>query len=708
MLLLKGISSKNKEMFATARDKGELGNELKESEYMKSGLQAFRQKNYVEAAVYWEVVLIINAQNNQARQGLNRARTAMIQSKEEEEQTKQSNINTHLQQGLDAYGSGDILNSLKAWIKILEIDLENKDALDYIVVAKADLTEDDYRSLRSHIDIKDVKQMPDVAVTDTIRLDQSKIQSAADHQSTDKTKLPDGEAVSLSEIDDDPYSIDLEEEEEAITFGGDDDMLEEEEEEAALEPMVDELAVDDDMVDFMEDEPLSPEEDDLDDLDMGEPEMVDELEDDSSLDDEMQDDEFLDDDMLDDELQDEVEAEKIDDIMDLDEALPDDDFEMLDDELDEDFELDDEFVDEEEVEETLAAEYDAAMTDDADADSVQSLVDKYFERGLALYKLRNYEEAIIEWKKIFDIDKNNDQAKEYIEKAITLYEASPFIEEHLSTGKQLLEEGKHEDAIKEFEKILEIDPELDDALAGIDQAKMKLAETVVPARSRTVSLGDEMEPIELTARKFDFMQPKVLITAAAAFIALIGFGIYSFVLQPRAEKNQQIEQQQSQVNARKKIKSKIAMHIGDAEMDMKLKHYTDAIANWSMALALDENNDKIKSGLSQAVKLEKVFKHIKQGDALSSDKNFVGALAKYNDALQIDPDNQIVLDKIIKTQEKKQIYQDAKLRAAKILKQGNVHFDAGDYNKAIAVYRRALKVLPEDSETKELIRASRI
>ncbi|MBN2382803.1 tetratricopeptide repeat protein [bacterium] len=689
-----------RESIQTALTMGQLTEQSKEDDFFKEGLQFFRQKEFAEAAVFWDVVVTLNPQNDQARQGLNKARAAIIQQKEEEEQTTKTKINSYLQEGLDSYGAGNVLKAMENWIKILELSLDNKDALDYIVVAKADLSEADYKKI-GQLYVDRARGTVEKMATETFKLTSDKVNGQAAHpklrvmdsdtgpsnrmteQATDKTTLPMDFGDSIEPDFESPQQAEASDTDDA--FNLDDQYLDTQD------------AATDQNVDAMPDQ--------LADDEMIAEEVVDELQPD-----------FDQDLALDEELQGPIGSDDFDSAFQAGSGEIVTDHEMMEsipfEEKDDNYELDDEFVEEEEEEEALAAEHGAVVGEGADTASVRALVDKYFERGLALYKSRKYEEAIIEWKKIFDIDKNNTQAKEYIEKAITLYEASPFIDEHLVQGKTLFQQGKFEDAISAYEKILDIDPECNEAITGINKARAKLTEVVIPARQTKVK-----KPVEATGPKaipqlpvkkgFDItslFNPKTLagVTGVAFVVALVF--AYLLVYKPMQARKMAEESRLSREKAAKRIEQQVADSLIAAEMHAGLNQLDEAIHSYRQAIALDSTNTKAQEGLATVEKKKQISDCINQAEELVKNKKFDEAVQELEKASALDPGNEKLQERITGIQNSKTMYLDTKVKVNKFIERGDALFNEGKYVDAIQMYRAGLKFIPDDPEVREAIR----
>jgi len=188
-------------------------------------------------------------------------------------------------------------------------------------------------------------------------------------------------------------------------------------------------------------------------------------------------------------------------------------------------------------------------------------------------------------------------------------------------------------------------------------------------------------------------------------LLIIALG-YVLIIQPKQEAKRLQEEKIRNEQAMKELEAQIVAHLADADLNMNLRNYSKAQTAYQKALSLDQNNEKAKEGLVQATKFEGIFKLVQQGDDLQKSKNYDEAVQIYESALEKDPENAIIQDKIKESEERKVAYIEMKARVDKILEQGKSHYDEGDYNQAIQLYRKALKIIPDDVDSKTLIKAA--
>ncbi|HVM32818.1 MAG TPA: tetratricopeptide repeat protein [bacterium] len=128
-----------------------------------------------------------------------------------------------------------------------------------------------------------------------------------------------------------------------------------------------------------------------------------------------------------------------------------------------------------------------------------------------------------------------------------------------------------------------------------------------------------------------------------------------------------------------------------------------ALNEWNSALKMDPTNAKVQAALNKlkVKNSEKVAALLSDGDELYAEKDYAGALDKYRQAAQVNPDSAAVkkaLKKLKTTQGDAfdNYYTDGKAREKK-----------GDFKKAIADYETASSIDPSNADVKQKLFAAR-
>ena len=137
-------------------------------------------------------------------------------------------------------------------------------------------------------------------------------------------------------------------------------------------------------------------------------------------------------------------------------------------------------------------------------DFVRELMKEFFMKGHALFNEKRYDESIAEFKKVLELSPDHGESKKYIKRAESLKEngsdtlsADSHDPEVLKgecfiKGHKLFSEGRYDESITEFEKLLNIDPGHTESKKYIRRAKKELG-TDTYSDSGTGSHGDTLE-----------------------------------------------------------------------------------------------------------------------------------------------------------------------------------------------------------------------
>ncbi|MEE9591025.1 MAG: tetratricopeptide repeat protein, partial [Thermodesulfobacteriota bacterium] len=99
------------------------------------------------------------------------------------------------------------------------------------------------------------------------------------------------------------------------------------------------------------------------------------------------------------------------------------------------------------------------------------------KKAVGAYNKGEIDGAILGFKRVLNIDPTNQLAKRYlgkIDKTKARKAVEKEVERHYLSGIELYTDGKYLDAIKSWEKVLELDPQHQKALLNIEKAKRKL------------------------------------------------------------------------------------------------------------------------------------------------------------------------------------------------------------------------------------------
>jgi tetratricopeptide (TPR) repeat protein len=152
-------------------------------------------------------------------------------------------------------------------------------------------------------------------------------------------------------------------------------------------------------------------------------------------------------------------------------------------------------------------------------------------------------------------------------------------------------------------------------------------------------------------------------------------------------------------DAKKKIDSEVEKHYQTGLLFAKNKEAIKALNEWNAALEMDPQNEKVKSAIKQTktATSEQISALLQEGKQLEAEKDYPGAMAKYQQAKIINPASSSVQARIAKLK----AIQMADLKKSMTL--ANEKSIKGDYKSALQAYESAYRVDPANVEVKEAL-----
>src|SRR3989338_2719984 len=306
---------------------------------------------------------------------------------------------------------------------------------------------------------------------------------------------------------------------------------------------------------------------------------------------------------------------------------------------------------------------------------------KLVNQGIELHKKKDYEGAIQLFNEALSIEPNNTVVKQNISIA------------HNNYGKFLAERTDHENALKEFRTAIYLDPENETADANLDALLRQKGVKASDSLAR-MQLGDKLR----ADAKFEFAlieyKKALKLSKEPDPNILINLGDIYYILYLRD--GQRTNDINNAIDTYKKalsIKDSAKAHIKVADGLLALKDIVSAIEHYRKAVELEPSSQDALTanvrGWNEAVRLAPLVteNHIGLAQALQLKKDFVNAEEEFNQALKLDPENEIAL-KGLKSLEQDKI----KARASQFSEQALKFQNDGKYDEAIDQYVKALEI----------------
>ncbi|MGD0360183.1 MAG: tetratricopeptide repeat protein [Bryobacteraceae bacterium] len=278
------------------------------------------------------------------------------------------------------------------------------------------------------------------------------------------------------------------------------------------------------------------------------------------------------------------------------------------------------------------------------------------DKGMGFYKKgfeENYKKAVVDFQKALDLDPDYSQAALYLARAYNaLFDEAnaekyfrraiaidpDYLEAHASFGGMLLDTGNTDEAIRQFETVIQRDPNNVLALTNLAQAyRMKelYADSIQSAR-KAVKLGPELAEPHLwmadSLRLSSQFAPSIpeydsylrLSNFDSKLAGQLNYYVLGFLVGMGRKKRA------AQQDIWKDLRS--LTYYGMCDSESKLKHYDLAIEDCQKALTYDPHDPYAHYSLALA------FLH--QGKNKADCGMLAAALPHFRTMLQIDPDLQ--------------------------------------------------------------------
>ncbi len=309
------------------------------------------------------------------------------------------------------------------------------------------------------------------------------------------------------------------------------------------------------------------------------------------------------------------------------------------------------------------------------------------KEGVRLHKNKDFIGALKAFEEALMLDPENTTVRQNISIA------------HNNYGKYLLDRTDYEKSLREFRLAIYFDPQNKTADANLDTL---LSERGVKASDPQVrlQLGDKLRTdasFELALVEY---QKALMLSKVPDPTVLINIGDIYYILYLRDGQNTidikraldfYIKALEAKETARAHIK------IGDALL--AFKDVVKAIDHFKKAIQLEpDSQDALTAnirGWNEAVRLAPLVpeNHIGLAIALQAKKDFVNAEEEYNQALKLDPGNEVAQRGLQSIQGDK-----IKLQANKLVEEALKLQSEKKYTEAIAQYVKALELNPNDSK----------
>ncbi len=408
-------------------------------------------------------------------------------------------------------------------------------------------------------------------------------------------------------------------------------------------------------------------------------------------------------------------------------------------------------------------------------------VEQYYNEGLKAYREGLLEEALTKWSKALELDPENEKTKSFYnmaQKEVRVKkEKEQEIQNWYQTGVDYFLKEEYNKAVKEFEKILAINPQHQQAKEMIEKCKSTEVRTELPVSTSTevgVDIGVSTSVIMIDDKPVEPRPPTLILSTSTPEIQLQQ--IQPTTQQMIAEQEPEVETKEQEIlnwyqsggdyflkeeynEAVKEFEKILAIdpqHQQAKEMITKCKsagteilpikqpvsptpqviredknvkeretkvkellrssseylskgQYKDTILTLRKVIELDPNNtqakqmmDKVKKDFKTVIDSD-VEKYYTEGLKAYHDGNYTEAISKWNKALELNPDKEEVKTSLKTAEKELRIRQGLETEIQKWYKTGTDYYLQEEYDLAIKEFEKILEVTPNHEQAKMMI-----
>ncbi len=314
-------------------------------------------------------------------------------------------------------------------------------------------------------------------------------------------------------------------------------------------------------------------------------------------------------------------------------------------------------------------------------------VAKLVNEGVRLHKNKDFVGALKTFEEALSLEPNNVIVRQNISIA------------HNNYGKFLVERTDFEKALREFRLAIYFDPANKTADSNLD-ALLNEKGVKASAPQTRVQLGDKLRAdANFELALVEYQKALTLSTTPDQNIFISIGDIYYILYLREGQNTNDINKAVDYYKKALEIKETAAAHIKVGDGLLALKDIITAIDHYKKAVQLEPNlEDALTAnvrGWNEAVRLAPLVaeNHIGLAIALQAKKDFVNAEEEYNQALKLDPNNEIAQRGLQSLQQDK-----LRLQASKLVEVGLKLQLEGKYSEAINQYVKAVELSPNDSK----------
>ncbi len=302
-------------------------------------------------------------------------------------------------------------------------------------------------------------------------------------------------------------------------------------------------------------------------------------------------------------------------------------------------------------------------------------VDYYLRKGSQAYLDNDFPNAVMNWEKVLKLDPDNANAKKFISTAQS--KTGKDIKTHNASAEQFFLQNRYQDAYREWDLVLKVDPNNQAAQEGIKKLKTK-----------KVSTNDL-----ITSQGLDYMKKGNVKAALEEFKSTLKVDPKNLVAKQYVDKLQNEQKNESEKFYRKGVEL------------LSQGKINEAIDNLEQAQEVNQQDQRTKNLLYKArTQLRDNLKALMaRGIELANAGRVAEAKEKFNEVLKLSPGNAEATEYLSKLTGQTTHAAVNKDEIKKLYYDGVSLYLDGQNRRAIEVWQKILVLDPENQEAKSSI-----
>ena len=345
---------------------------------------------------------------------------------------------------------------------------------------------------------------------------------------------------------------------------------------------------------------------------------------------------------------------------------------------------------------------------------------KHLQKARKYYDKKKYEKAIHEYNIVLDLDPENEKVPAMIEKISDELEAQKEeqlikkeakeqvrnkkeVQKLLQRGEKYYKKKKYEEALREYNKVINLDTKNEDAQKMIKT----ISKEQQSQKEEALRKQKEKEVQQLFQKGESYYKKKHYDRALLQYNKILEHDpkneqaqkmIKTISNAQQSQKEEELRQQKEE--EQKRVKKEIEELLKRGDKYYKKKKLEEALDAYNNVLTIDKKNEhalKMIETISEMQRLKTIE------STIESEKKKIERKQKSKELLKEDNHIQQVMTRTVSEAKKGDEERSDVMRLQSLLNAGREEFDKKNYERARSLYKQVLRYYPENEEAKTMV-----